>query len=125
MGKIKISNLSFYSYHGCFSEETKIGSDYKVDVWVEGDFSKAESSDSLDDAIDYVNLTDLVASEMEIPSKLIEHVASRIMSRISSRWPQVERAGVTIKKMHPPMNEYADSVDYTLERKQSNRRGRK
>ena len=42
MGKIQLNNLNVYSHHGCFDEETKIGSKYQVDVCVEGDFALAE-----------------------------------------------------------------------------------
>ena len=115
MGKITLSNLTFYSYHGCFSEETKIGSEYKLDIWVEGDFSEAEKTDDLEKTIDYVELADIAATEMAIPSKLIEHVADRILTKISLKWPDIKKAGLTIKKTSPPMNEYVESVNYTIE----------
>ena len=116
MGKITLRNLTCYSYHGCFLEETKIGSEYTLDIWVEGDFSKAEETDDLKNTIDYVQLADIAAYEMAIPSKLIEHVADRILSKISSKWPKIKKAGLTIKKQSPPMNQYVESVDYTIER---------
>ena len=116
MGKITLRNLICYSYHGCFSEENKIGSEYKLDIWVEGNFSKAEATDNLENTIDYVELADLAADEMAISSKLIEHVADRILSKISLKWPNITKAGLTIKKMSPPMNQYVESVDYTIER---------
>ena len=120
MGKIKLDNLNFYSYHGCYEEETKIGSKYQVEICVEGDFELAEKHDTLDKTVDYVELSDLVATEMKIPSKLIEHVASRILDAILVRWSQVSHSTITIKKLNPPMNEYVDSVNYTLCRDQSN-----
>ena len=116
MGKITLRNLNCYSYHGCFSEEAKIGSEYKLDIWVEGDFTKAEKADSLGETIDYVQLADIVSCEMSIPSKLIEHVANRILSKILLKWPKIEKAGLTIKKTSPPMNQYVESVDYNIER---------
>ena len=38
MGKIRVTNIRVYAYHGCLSEETAIGSDYRVDVEVIADF---------------------------------------------------------------------------------------
>ena len=32
MGVIKVENIKVYAHHGCLSEETNIGSDYRVDV---------------------------------------------------------------------------------------------
>ena len=32
MGIIKIENIRVFAHHGCLREETKIGSDYRVDL---------------------------------------------------------------------------------------------
>ena len=116
MGRIFVRNLNVYAYHGCFLEERKIGSEYRLDIWVEGDFSSPESSDDLMDTIDYVAISDIAAKEMSTPSNLIEHVADQILSQILLKWTQIKLAGLVIKKLAPPMNVYAESVEYTLER---------
>ena len=116
MGKITIRDIAVYAYHGCFVEERKIGSEYKLDVSIVGDFADAEKSDKLNDTVDYVLVSDIVVEEMKVPSKLIEHVAERIITRIASSWPVVSRVTLTIKKINPPMNVYAGSVEYVLER---------
>ena len=68
------------------------------------------------DTIDYVRVSDIVAEEMAISSKLIEHVANRVLLKILSEWQSVKRAGIVIKKINPPMNVYAKSVQYQLEK---------
>ena len=65
-----------------------------------------------------MELADLAAKEMAVSSKLIEHVANRILSKILSRWAHLELAGLTIIKISPPMNEHVKSVEYTIERRQ-------
>tara|TARA_B100000700_G_scaffold330607_1_gene457720 strand:+ start:3423 stop:3779 length:357 start_codon:yes stop_codon:yes gene_type:complete len=114
MGKIVIDDLSIYAYHGCFPEERKIGSEYSLNIWVEGDFSNAEKTDNLSDAVDYVRISDIAAKEMLKPSKLIEHVANRILLQILDEWESVSVAGVIIKKINPPMNVPTNSVQYQL-----------
>ena len=116
MGRITVKNLITYSYHGCYLEENEIGSKYKIDIWVEGDFESAEKNDSLENTVDYVSLTDIAAKEMSIPSKLIEHVAKRIIDKILLQWPELKLAGLTVKKISPPMNQNVHSVEYTLEK---------
>tara|TARA_B100000902_G_scaffold397574_1_gene461774 strand:+ start:2715 stop:3071 length:357 start_codon:yes stop_codon:yes gene_type:complete len=116
MGEIKIKDLIIYAYHGCFIEENQIGAEYKLDVWVQGDFTLAEKGDDLSKTVDYVQVSDIVYKEMQTPSKLIEHVAERILSKIFSEFKQIKLAGVLIKKPNPPMNQYADAVEYKLER---------
>ena len=116
MGRITVKNLITYSYHGCYKEENEIGSKYKIDIWVEGDFESAEKNDSLENTVDYVALTDITAKEMSIPSKLIEHVAKRIIDKILLKWPELKLAGLTVKKISPPMNQNVHSVEYTIEK---------
>ena len=82
MGRISVRDLNIYAYHGCFVEERQIGSEYRLDIWVEGDFSSAENSDNIIDAIDYVTISNIATKEMNTPSNLIEHVADRILSQI-------------------------------------------
>ena len=52
MGKIKVSNIRVYAFHGCLKEESIIGSDYRVDVEVDVDLTKASISDDLNDTVD-------------------------------------------------------------------------
>ena len=111
-----LKDLTIYAYHGCFAEETQIGAEYKLDVWVQGDFTLAEQQDDLSKTVDYVKISDIVYKEMQISSKLIEHVANRILVKIFSDFKQVKLAGVLIKKPNPPMNQYSDTVEYKLER---------
>jgi dihydroneopterin aldolase len=118
MGRITLNTLQVYAYHGCFAEENKIGAEYNLNIWVEGDFSKAEKTDSIIDTVDYVAIADIASNEMATPSKLIEHVAARILSKILSSWPEIKKSGLTIKKLAPPMNEYVQSVEYTIEKSQ-------
>ena len=116
MGEIKLSNLTIYAYHGCFSEERKIGAEYKLDLWIKGDFALAEQTDNLSKTVDYVQISDIISKEMRVPSKLIEHVAARVVSKIFTEFSQIETVGIIIKKPNPPMNSYADSVEYRLEK---------
>ncbi|RRQ50037.1 dihydroneopterin aldolase [Maribacter algicola] len=104
MGIIRVDNIRVYAYHGCLSEETKIGSDYLVNVEVKADLSKAIVSDALKDTVDYVHINRIVVEEMGIPSKLLEHVAKRIGDRIFKELPMVKKARISVAKVNPPIN---------------------
>lgn len=117
MGKITVRDLKIYAFHGCFSEEKKIGSQYKLDIWVDGDFSEAERSDKLHNTVDYVAISDIANQEMSISANLIEHVADRILDRILSTFVSVAGAGIIIKKVSPPMNQDVLAVEYNLEKR--------
>ncbi|ASV30208.1 dihydroneopterin aldolase [Maribacter cobaltidurans] len=114
MGTIRVDNIRVYSYHGCLSEETKIGSDYLVNVKVKANLSKAIESDELRDTVDYVQINRIVVEEMGIPSKLLEHVAKRIGDRIFKELPMVKKSKINVAKVNPPINGDVEKVSVNL-----------
>ena len=110
MGKIILENIRIYAYHGCMEEEAKIGTDYLIDLEVETDLSKSIASDELKDTVDYVLLNKIVKEEMKIRSKLIEHVAGRILDRIKIEIPEITKTRLKIAKTNPPIGGDVKSV---------------
>lgn len=119
MGKVKLENIKAYAHHGCLPQETDIGSDYLVNVCVSTDLSKASTTDQLKDTVDYVHINKIVKQEMAIPSKLLEHVAKRIVDRIFSELQTVERAKVSVSKINPPINGDVERVTVSLNKKRN------
>ncbi|NAS11010.1 dihydroneopterin aldolase [Poritiphilus flavus] len=119
MDLIKLENIRVYSYHGCLEEEAIIGSDYRVDVTVGADLGKASLSDQLSDTIDYVHINRIVKEEMAIRSKLLEHVAKRIIDRLFAELELLLTASVTVAKINPPIGGDVQSVQVVLEAKRS------
>lgn len=113
MGIIKVNGINCYGYHGCLPDEGIIGGNYIVNVELEGDFSKSEITDDLNDTADYVVVFNIVKAEMAIRSKLIEQVARRIKLKIEEKYPQYTNK-VEIIKLKPPMNGDVDSVSYII-----------
>lgn len=103
MGVIKVENIRVFAYHGCLKEETKIGSDYRVDLEVKANLQKSAKSDKLRDTVDYVFLNRIIKEEMNIPSHLLETVCRRILDRILSEDHLVARATVWVSKLNPPI----------------------
>ncbi|MBN2814092.1 MAG: dihydroneopterin aldolase [Bacteroidales bacterium] len=101
MGKLVLENMAFYAYHGHFAEEQRIGGRFRVDMDIETDFSKAAATDDLNDAVDYSRIYELVKAEMEIPSKLLEHLARRIADTTCSFSEKITRVTVTVSKLNP------------------------
>jgi dihydroneopterin aldolase len=119
MDKITVQNIRVYAHHGCLKEETIIGSDYTVNVSVWADLSKASRSDSLSDTVDYVLINAIVQEEMKIPSKLLEHVADRILKRLFSEIDIVSKASVSVSKLNPPIGGDVVEVTVCLQSKRS------
>ena len=115
MGQIYLENIRTYSHHGCMKEETVIGSEYRVDLWVDADLTVASSSDNLKDTPDYVVLHQIVVKEMKIPSRLLEHVAQRIIERIKSTVKDLNHIRVRVSKINPPIGGDVQSISVLLE----------
>ena len=104
MGTILLENMKFHAFHGVLPEEQIVGNTYSVTVKFTFDFSKAAKSDTLDETINYAEVYELVKSEMQQPSKLIEHVAQRISDRIRRQFPQLKSLEVRLSKHNPPLS---------------------
>ncbi|MEM0541514.1 dihydroneopterin aldolase [Flavobacterium sp. j3] len=115
MGTIKLQNIRTYSFHGCLVEESKIGSDYRVDLEIKTDLRKSMASDELVDTVDYVLLNKIVVEEMAIRSKLLEHVGHRIVSRIFKEIASVSRIVLAVSKLNPPIGGDVEAVTIELE----------
>ena len=114
MSIIKVEDIRIYAFHGCMAEEGVLGGNYRVDVWVESDTSQAESSDNLEQTIDYVVIHDIVKEEMSVRSKLLEHVANRIVKKTLVKYPEILNGAVTIAKLNPPINGVVGEVSVTV-----------
>lgn len=117
MGKIEIKNCRIYAYHGCLEEESKIGSDYRVDVKVKTDLNKSSHSDNLSDTVDYVHLNKIITNEMAQRAKLLEHVANRIISRIFEEIEMVKSVKIAVSKLNPPIGGDVEAVIIVMKRK--------
>jgi dihydroneopterin aldolase len=114
MSTISIEKMEFYAYHGCFKEEQIIGTRFLLDLYIETDTTEAEKSDKLEDTVNYQEVYLLVKKEMEIKSKLLEHVGRRILDRLKERFPEVGTASLKISKMNPPLGGKMENVSLTL-----------
>ena len=115
MQHINIEGIKLYGYHGCLEEESKIGTDYTIDVFIRFDFSEAANTDDLSKTIDYCDVYTIVKHEMAIRSKLIEQVCQRIHDKISAEFNDLKWLKVRITKHRPPMNGNVDKVSVELE----------
>ena len=100
---ITLRQVRFHAFHGVMPQERQVGADFLLDVRVGYPLAQAMQSDEVDDTLNYATLYDLVAREMQQPSKLLEHVAGRIAKVISETFPQVTSIDLELTKLNPPM----------------------
>jgi 7,8-dihydroneopterin aldolase/epimerase/oxygenase len=115
MALILLENMEFFAYHGCFAEEQIIGNRFIVNLTIETDTSAAETSDNLHHTVNYQTVYNIVKKEMAIKSKLLEHVASRIINEVKKNFPQITRLIVKISKINPPLGGKLENVSVQIE----------
>ncbi len=115
MAWIKLHDIKFFAFHGCFKEESIIGTQFSVDLSMDVDTLKAQQSDNLNDTLDYQSVYQKVKEEMAIKSHLLEHVANRIIKRLHQDFEILKYMEITIHKINPPLgNSELGSVSVTL-----------
>ena len=102
-GNIYIDSLRMHAFHGVLEQEKIVGNDYIVSVKLEYPLQNACQTDALCDTINYAAVADAIVEEMKVPSKLVEHVAGRIIRKLKSLFPATTMVWVNVKKVAPPM----------------------
>lgn len=100
---IELKHLRFYAFHGVLPQETKIGNNFEVNLKIETDFTRAFESDDVRDTLNYATIYDLIRKEMQIPSKLLEHLAGRIFHELKENFSEAKIIELRVAKMNPPV----------------------
>ena len=103
MQKIILQDIRIYAYHGVFPEEHTMGAYYKIGVEISTDFRRAMLHDALSGTINYGAIYKVIQEEMAIPSKLMEHVAYRMMKAFFGKFSEIESIQLSILKENPPI----------------------
>ncbi|MDR1723710.1 MAG: dihydroneopterin aldolase [Tannerella sp.] len=111
---ITLETMTFHAFHGVMEQERIIGGTYLADVSYAVETDAAET-DNLADTINYAEVFEIVKTEMAIPSRLIEHVAGRIMKSIATSFPQINDLSVKISKLTPPLDGEVEKVTVELQ----------
>lgn len=112
--RIELKEMRFYAYHGVMSQETKVGNNFVVNLVITAPLEQAVRSDELDDTINYAAVYAVVKEQMNIPSKLIEHVAGRILYALKESFPQLTAIELKLSKLNPPFGGDVHSASILL-----------
>ena len=89
---IFLDNVRFFAYHGVGQQEREVGNEYVTHT------------------VSYADVYENVKAEMEIPSKLLEHVCGRIVKRLFRTFPTVKAIELKLAKRNPPMEADLDAA---------------
>jgi len=110
-GRITLSNMVFYGYHGELPEEKTLGQRFVIDLVLTLDIAAAASSDDLHKTVDYTQAYRICRETVEKDRfKLIETLAAHVIDRILLACLIVERVDIVIKKPSVPIAGILDHV---------------
>lgn len=93
--------MTFYGYHGDVEAERELGGRYRVDLEIGVDLIEAARSDSLERAVDYVHVYQLVREVVEEQQhRLLESIAETIATQVLEL-PRVLEVRVRVGKTPP------------------------
>lgn len=114
MARLELENMEFYAFHGHYPEEQAIGGKYNIDLIIDTDTRLAEKSDNLNDTIDYSEIYRIIKKEMEIPAKLMEHLARRIVDAIRNSIKDADQITIKVSKLNPSIGGKMEKFNVTL-----------
>lgn len=100
---IFLQDIHFHAFHGVFEQERKVGNDFRIDIKLTYDITKACLTDNLDETISYADVYQILKEEMDKPSLLLEHVAHRIVQHLFESLQGVDEIYLCLAKRNPPM----------------------
>lgn len=116
MDKLSIHQQRIFAFHGCHPLEQKVGGEFTVDVDLYGSFERCSQSDNIAEAIDYVEVMDLVDRQMKVRRDLIETAAEDIAMAMKQKFRTVEKVRVRVTKLKPPVGHQIGGVSAEIER---------
>lgn len=109
-GYVFLKDVRFHAFHGVMPQERMVGADFLVNLRIGYPIGKAMESDEVGDTLNYAEVYALLEQEMKKPSKLLEHVAGRIVQSICKNFPLVTSIDLTLMKQNPPMGADAEGA---------------
>ena len=99
---IELRGLQFYSFHGLYEEEKKVGGEFVVDVW-----AKFPAEDnrlkSINETVNYAALFAIIRDEMNHPRELLETIAQSIAEKIYAKYGVLKEVEIRIEKKKAPI----------------------
>lgn len=115
--KIALEHIRLFGRHGVLPQERAVGAEYELDITLVLPPTYGCLTDNIDDTISYADLYDTVKAEFDRPSKLLEHLARRIVDAVYARWPgQIRSQTLRITKIAPPIPACQGQATVTLTR---------
>ena len=100
---IFLNEIRYFAYHGVALQENLVGNEYSIHLKLKVNITQAAETDDVADTVNYAEVYEAVKTEMDIPSKLLEHVCRRITQSLFTKFTSIEEIEIKLSKRNPPM----------------------
>jgi dihydroneopterin aldolase len=112
---IRMMNCAFFARHGVLDEEETLGQRFYVDAVMTVDSVRALEEDTIEATVDY-GVAFKVIEKIVIGERrfLIEALALEVAKALTTRYPQISRAEITVRKPNAPVQGVLEHVEVTV-----------
>lgn len=114
--RIVLQRMEFRALHGCYELERKVGNRFTVDLEITTELGDVAEEDSVEKAVNYLTVYEIVDRQMRITQRTIERVAMNIIDAVRSEFPQIRHVKCTVSKLAPPLGGKLERVSVVLEK---------
>lgn len=100
---VSLEGMEFHAFHGFYEFEREQGNDFVIDVYITTDFDAAAQTDDLSGTVNYEGIYEIVSDEMQVPTKLLERLAQRMIDRMFATFINAQKIEISIAKKNPPI----------------------
>lgn len=100
---IALARIEFDGRHGATAVERRTTRKFEVDVELDVEVAAAETSDQLDDTVDYSRVAEVIVGiGVGEPHHLLESLARRMIDNLRAQFPSVRQVRLALRKLNPP-----------------------
>ncbi len=113
---IVLSDMEFHAYHGCYALERQVGNRFSVELEITAELGGVAAEDSVELAVNYLTVYEIVEQQMHRTQRTIERVADNIIGALYDAFGQIRRVRCKVSKLAPPLGGKVGRVSVVLER---------
>ena len=88
--RIRLDRMEFRALHGCYELERKVGNRFTVDLEITTELGEVAAEDSVELAVNYLTVYEVVRVQMAVTQRTIERVAMNIIEALYAAFPHIE-----------------------------------
>ena len=100
---IRLEDMEFRAYHGCYDLEREVGNRFNVRLAITAELGDAADEDDVERTVNYLTVYETVREQMAVKQRTIERVAQNIVE-----------TECTVAKLAPPLGGKVGRVSVTM-----------